>query len=198
MEFSLRKMSFPFSTFNLQLVVVCCTLCFSSCKNNLKDASKLIDHSALNTEQAKDVTILYSKNGHTTAKLFTPKFKHIQNVTPSYIEMDKGLKVQFYDDSMQVQSTLTAKYGKYFEQAGNVLVRDSVVIFNKKNEQLDTQELIWDEKLQQFYTQKFVKISSPTQIIYGDGLISNQTFSEYKITNVKGIIGVEKGKLPDL
>jgi LPS export ABC transporter protein LptC len=171
-------------------------LLFTSCKNDLKQAAKLIDPSTLNSERADEVTIIYSKNGHTSAKLFTPKFNHIQNVAPTYVEMNKGLRVQFYDDSMHVQSTLTAKYGKYFEKEGNVLVRDSVVIYNAKNEQLDTQELIWNEKLQQFYTEKFVKISTPTQIIYGDGLISNQSFSEYKITNVKGIIGVKKGSIP--
>jgi LPS export ABC transporter protein LptC len=173
--------------------------CFMfACKSDINQVAKMIDKSALNSERADDVTILYSKNGHTTAKLYTPKFNHIQNLTPSYIEMKKGLRVLFYDDNMKVQSTLTAKYGKYFEQEGNVLVRDSVVIFNAKKEQLDTQELIWDEKLQQFYTEKFVKISTPTQIIYGDGLISNQNFSEYKITNIKGIIGVKKGNIPGL
>jgi lipopolysaccharide export system protein LptC len=71
-----------------------------------------------------------------------------------------------------------------------------VVVTNAKNEQLNTEELVWNEKLQKFYTEKFVKISTPTQVIYGDGLESNQTFTQYKITNVKGIIGVNKNSLP--
>jgi LPS export ABC transporter protein LptC len=104
--------------------------------------------------------------------------------------------VEFYNDSLQVQSTLTAKYGKYFEQNGNVLVRDSVVVTNLKKEQLNTEELVWNEKLQKFYTEKFVKITTPTQIIYGDGLESNQNFSEYKIINIKGMIGVTANSLP--
>lgn len=180
------------------LVILVACFFLLQCKSDLKKAAEIIDPSTLNTERADEVTILYSKNGHTSAKLFTPKFNHIQNVNPSYIEMTKGLKVQFYDENMNVQSTLTAKYGKYFEQKGNVLVRDSVVIVNSKREQLDSQELVWDEKLQQFYTEKFVKITTPTQVIYGDGLISNQNFSEYKIINIKGIIGIQKGSFPGL
>lgn len=150
----------------------------------------------LNTERAEEVTILYSKEGFVKARLTTKTFNHIQNTTVPYIEMKNGLKMEFFDDSLKNQSTLTAKYGKYFEQNGNVLVRDSVVIFNNKKEQLNTEELIWNEKIQKFYTEKFVKITTPTQIIYGDGLESNQNFSEYKIINIKGIIGVNKSSIP--
>lgn len=154
------------------------------------------DNSLLNTERAEDVTILYSKEGNVKARLTTKTFHHIQNTLVPYIEMKNGLKMEFFDDSLKSSSTLTAKYGKYFEQNGNVLVRDSVVIFNNKKEQLNTEELVWNEKIQKFYTEKFVKITTPTQIIYGDGLESNQNFSEYKIINIKGIIGVNKSSIP--
>ncbi|HQW47102.1 MAG TPA: LPS export ABC transporter periplasmic protein LptC [Chitinophagaceae bacterium] len=167
-----------------------------SCKNDIQQLKATLDKSIINVERAEDVTIIYSKDGATKATLFTSHFTHIQNVDPSYIEMKKGLKVEFYNDSLQVQSTLTAKYGKYFEQNGNVLVRDSVVVTNLKKEQLNTEELVWNEKLQKFYTEKFVKITTPTQIIYGDGLESNQNFSEYKIINIKGMIGVTANSLP--
>jgi LPS export ABC transporter protein LptC len=162
----------------------------------MKNIKTTLNRSMLNTERADEVQIIYSKEGHTKAQLFTKTFNHIQNTIPTYIEMKNGLKVEFYDDTLKVLSTLTSKYGKMFEDTGNVLVRDSVVVTNAKNEQLNTEELVWNEKLQKFYTEKFVKISTPTQVIYGDGLESNQTFTQYKITNVKGIIGVNKNSLP--
>jgi LPS export ABC transporter protein LptC len=176
--------------------ILCLQVLLFSCKNDIQQLKATLDKSIVNVERAEDVTIIYSKDGATKATLFTSHFTHIQNVDPSYIEMKKGLKVEFYNDSLQVQSTLTAKYGKYFEQNGNVLVRDSVVVTNLKKEQLNTEELVWNEKLQKFYTEKFVKITTPTQIIYGDGLESNQNFSEYKIINIKGMIGVTANSLP--
>jgi LPS export ABC transporter protein LptC len=169
---------------------------FASCNNDLKKIHQTIDKSILNNERADSVTIIYSKEGHTKAQMFAKTFNHVQDAKPPYIEMKNGLKVLFYDDSLHVQSTMHAKYGKYFEQSGNVLVRDSVVVYNIKNEQLNTEELVWSEKLQKFYTEKFVKISTPTQVIYGDGLESDQTFSDYTILNVKGTIGVKKTSLP--
>ena len=55
--------------------------------------------------------------------------------------------------------------------------------------------LIWNEKIQKFYTDKFVTITTPTQIIYGDGLESNQNFSDYTILKVKGVFGVNKSTI---
>lgn len=170
--------------------------CLFSCKHDVDKIKDQIDRSLLNTEHADSVTIYYSKDGFTKAQLFTTTFNHVQDAKPPYIEMKNGLRVIFYNDSMQQQSTLTAKYGRYYEHNNNVLVRDSVVVRNIKNEQLNTEELIWNEKLQKFYTDKFVKITTPTQVIYGDGLESNQNFSDYSIIHVKGIIGVSKSKLP--
>ncbi len=194
----MRKKILSYPTFASTLCVVSCVflLFIASCKNDLKKIHQTIDKSILNTEHADSVTIFYSKEGITKAQLFAKTFNHVQDAKPPYIEMKNGLRVLFYNDSLVVQSTLYAKYGKYFEQNGNVLVRDSVVVCNIKKEQLNTEELVWNEKLQKFYTQKFVKITTPTQIIYGDGLESNQNFSDYTILNVKGIIGVNKSALP--
>ena len=167
-----------------------------SCRNDLTKMHEVIDRSMLYTERADSVTIVYSREGHTKAELFARTFNHVQDVKPAYIEMKNGLKVLFYDDSLHTQSTLLARYGRYFEESGNVLVRDSVVVYNVKNEQLQTEELVWNEKLQKFYTDKFVKITTPTQIIYGHGLESNQSFTDYTLLHVSGILAVHQDVLP--
>ena len=195
-QIAYHQKNLPSSVTMAVLSLFCFLIFSSSCKNDLKKIHETIDRSMLNTERADSVTIIYSKEGITKAQLFAKTFNHVQDAKPPYIEMKNGLRVLFYDDSMHLQSTLLAKYGRYFEQNGNVLVRDSVVVYNLKKEQLNTEELIWNEKLQKFYTEKFVKITTPTQIIYGNGLESNQNFSDYTILKVKGIIGVNKSALP--
>lgn len=167
-----------------------------SCQNDLKKISETVNKSKLNDERGEEVTIIYSTGGNTKARLSAPVFEHQQSKEPFFFEMKKGLRVEFFNDSLKPESILTARYGKYFEKEGNMEVRDSVVVTNSKKEQLNTEQLIWSEKDQKFRSNKFVKITTPTQIIYGDGLESNQNFTEYKILNVKGIIGVEQGVLP--
>lgn len=168
----------------------------SSCGNNMKEIKETVTKSMVDNENGKDVTIIYSNGGHTKARLQTKTFDHQQSREPFYFEMKNGLRVDFFDDSLKTESTLLAKYGRYFEKEGNMMVKDSVVVYNKKKEQLNTEELIWDEKAQKFRSDKFVKITTPTQVIFGKGLESNQNFSEYKILNVQGMIGVSKTALP--
>ena len=40
------------------------------------------------------------------------------------------------------------------------------------------------------FTEEYVKITTPDEIIYGDGLESNETFSKYQIKNIRGSISV--------
>jgi len=158
----------------------------------------LINAQELRREKAKNVTIIYSKMGHTKAQLKAKTFIQMKRAEPPYVEMKDGLSVEFFNDTLGITSTLYAKYGRYFEATQNVLVRDSVVVENSKQEKLETEELIWNEKLQTFHTDRFVKVTTPFQIIYGDGLEANQDFSWYKITNVRGTLGVEEGQFPNL
>jgi LPS export ABC transporter protein LptC len=166
-----------------------------ACSNNMQQVNTLVDKSLLDSENADSVQLYYSTNGQIRAILYALKFTHATSSKPSYIEMQKGLKVHFYNGDTMPTSTLTAKRGKYFEDKNNVLVKDSVVVVNVKNERLETEELVWNDQKQIFYTEKFVTITTPTQIIYGDGMEANQDFTYYKILNPKGVFAVNKNKL---
>jgi LPS export ABC transporter protein LptC len=185
-------MKISFSVWN-----ILCVLFLVSCGNNINKVNTLTDKSMMDTEQADSVTIFYSNNGFTKAKLSSKKFKHILTAKPPYIEMSEGVQVTFYNEQHLISSTLTAKRGRYYEANQNVLVRDSVRIINIKNEELQTEELIWNEQLQQFFTEKAVVIKTPTQILYGTGMEANQDFSSYTILHPKGIIQItDKAMIP--
>ena len=171
---------------------------FFSCKEDKLSIEDLRSAYEAKQERGEDVTILYSENGYTKAKLFAHSFYQKKDIQPSYTEMKDGLRVDFYDEETNITSTLTAKYGRYYEAKGNVLVKDSVVVTNAKGETLNTEELIWNQSIEQFYSEKFVKITTPTQVIYGDGLEANQDFSEYRIKHPKGVIAVDKNKVPGM
>jgi LPS export ABC transporter protein LptC len=172
------------------------TLGFFGCKSNLEKVNTLIDKSALDTEKADSVTLLYSNNGNIKAKLQSKTFIHAMENTVPYVEMKDGLIITFFDDQQIVTSILTAKRGRYFEANNNVLLRDSVVVTNAKKEELLTEELVWNEQSKMFFTEKAVTIKTATQIIYGDGMEANQDFTHYKILNPKGIIAINKSKVP--
>jgi LPS export ABC transporter protein LptC len=71
-------------------------------------------------------------------------------------------------------------------------VKNDVIVVNIKGDTLRTELLIWDEKTNKINTNEAVKITTPDEIIYGDGLESNTEFSQYKIFKIKGIISLKK------
>ncbi|HLO69855.1 MAG TPA: LPS export ABC transporter periplasmic protein LptC [Flavipsychrobacter sp.] len=167
------------------------------CKNDPKEINALVTKGAQQEDKAEDVTILYSDNGNVKMRLYAKEFVKNDVAKPPYTDMRKGLKVEFYGDSLKVESTLTARYARYYEKQGNILIRDSIVIVNKKGEKLNTEELVWNQSAKKLFTEKFVKITTPTQVMYGDGLEANEDFTWYRILNPKGIVAVDKKEIPE-
>jgi LPS export ABC transporter protein LptC len=168
-----------------------------ACKNDPKEIEELVGKNTVQEDRAYDVTIIYSENGKTKTKIWSKEFVRNDIAKPPFTDMKNGLRVEFFNDSLKVESTLTAKYGRYYEARGNVLIRDSILVVNKKGERLTTEELVWNQSIQKIYTEKFVRIQTPTQVIYGDGLEANEDFSWYQIKNPKGVVQVDKSEMPE-
>ena len=69
-----------------------------------------------------------------------------------------------------------------------MLVRDKVEVVNTKNETLSTEELIWNNKTRRITSDKFVKIQTADEIIYGDGLDANEDMTNYRIKKISGTV----------
>lgn len=106
---------------------------------------------------------------------------------------DKGIKIDFFSaDTTQKPSQLTAKKCKYNKAKNIYTVTDNVVIQNHvEHKKLNTEELHWDPTKHKIYTDKFVKITTPEELLTGTGLESNEDFSSYKILKVSGIFPLE-------
>lgn len=171
---------------------------FVSCKNDPEEIDALVSKQSMQEDKADDVVIIYSERGKSKIRMFATEFIRNEIAKPPYVDMRKGLKVEFFEDSSDnVESTLTALYARWYEGKGNVLIRDSVVVVNKKGETLRTEELIWNQNVKKFYTEKFVRINTQDQIMFGDGLEANEDFSWYRIKNPKGIVKVDKGEMSE-
>jgi LPS export ABC transporter protein LptC len=172
------------------------SLSLAACTNSIKEINDLTGKGNAGEDHGKDVTILYSKMGKMQVRMFAHTFIRIYNTTGPYTEMKDGLKVEFFSDSATVKNTLTARYARWYEKQNNVLIRDSVCILNDKGERLETQELVWNQQLDKFFTEKPVKITTPTQVLYGTGMEAAQDFSTYQIHNLTGQVKVQKSQMP--
>jgi len=164
------------------------TICLSlSCSNDLKDIQALTPDELANTEWAKNVEILYSDSAIVRLRLNAPIMLNKQEQQKPKREFPDGISVDFFDANQFQTSELTAKYAEYLELQKYIVLKDSIVLWNYKNEQLETEELIWDEKDGRIYSNKFVKITTPTEVILGYGFSSNMEFTAWEIDSVSGI-----------
>lgn len=167
---------------------------FLACENDLKKVEKIATNEAsLPVETSKEVELIYSDSSIVRAKLITPVLKFYK-VKSAYHEMPNGLYVEFYGPNNNVESTLSAKYGRKFQNQGIIEVRDSVVVINEKGERLDTEKLIWNEKTKKIYTNSFVRITTLKDIMFGEGMEANQNFTNYRIYKYRGSVSLEENE----
>jgi LPS export ABC transporter protein LptC len=161
-----------------------------SCENDLKDVNNLLAKQT-GVEEAKNVTSFMSQEGQVKAKLRSPFMLRYQSEKPdsTFVEFPRTLHVDFYDDSTKVESTVDALYARYREYEEKVFLRDSVVVINiEKGDTLRTNELWWDQKTEEFFTDKPVRIYQKDKTIFGHGLRAKQDFSSYDIFNITGTV----------
>ncbi len=168
----------------------------AACKNDPNEIRALTSRSGNQADHMKDVTFIYSKEGKIKMRVSARDFVRNEGANPPYIDMNNHLVAEFYDDSGRIDNVLTADSCRYYEAQGNVLVWDSVHIVSRSGQQLNTDELVWNQSIQKFFTEKPVRITTPTQILFGDGMEANSDFTWYKIIHPKGTVQVKKGEVP--
>ncbi len=168
---------------------------FSSCTNQNEDLPELPKAIAKPVEISINTEILYSDSAIIRLKIVTPELQRWTNAENPYVEFPKGLDLFFYDSTGALESTLKADYAINFTEEKRVEVKHNVEVVNGKEETLNTEHLIWLQAEEKIYTEEFVKITTPDEIIYGDGLEANQQFTKYRIKNIKGTIAVEEDSL---
>lgn len=171
-------------------------MAIGACKNDPNLIKSLTGEGNRSLDRAEDVTIIQSKDGKVQLRLFAREFVRNERAKPAYLDMNNHLRAEFYNDSGQLENVLTADSSRYYESQGNILVWDSVQIVSRKGEKLNTQELIWNESAQKFFTEKPVKITTPTEVIYGTGMEANRDFTWYQITYPRGTVQVNKNEMP--
>lgn len=188
--------SLPFARIFFSGILFC--VATIGCRNTNEEIENLTgDSKSHQLDKATDVTLYYSDKGQMKAIIYAKEFLRNEAAKPPYADIKKGLKVEFLNDSLKVESTLTSVSARIYEAEGNVIVRENVCVINKKGEKLNTEELVWNQKLDKFYTDKKVTITTPpNQVMYGQGLEANADFSWYKINNLKGNISVDDKEIP--
>ena len=170
------------------------TVVFLSCKD--EEAPYNWTHNMeeeINFEVAENVTILYTDSSLLKAKIKGKILRrYIDRVKP-FDEFSNGVVVDFFDKNGFPESRMTADYTIRYDKDEIIVARDpnGVILSNNNGDTLISTEIIWDNKEDKIYTQRFVKVVTSDRIIWGQGFESNNDFSKGHIQAVEGELIVD-------
>ena len=179
------------------LLIVSSLFYLIACVNDLEEVNQLFEKSEPGVEVARDIEMLYSDSAIVRVRVIgATLIRHLESDKPRD-EFPDGIHVDFLDPDGTVNSTLDAERADRYTREKKVIARSDidktspVILKNNQGERLETTELIWDESKRQVYTDKFVKITRPEEIIFAYGFVAKQDFSEYELKKVVGRFKVD-------
>ncbi len=174
-------------TFRLLLAVM---MIMPACKSDIETIGTITQVDEGPIESAFNIEIIHSDQAYVRMILNAPQMDRYEN-EEKYLEMPQGLTVVFYDTLMQQTSSMSANYAISYEDSEIIEARDDVVVINELGERLNTEQLVWDQKKEIIYSEKFVKITTEDEITYGEGFRADERFDQWEIINPRGTFRVE-------
>ncbi len=154
---------------------------FLSCENSEQELQERFKKK-MSVDEASNIETYFSQAGKIKAKLSSILMYRYQDTLPR-VEFPEKLHVDFYNDSLVIESVLDANYGRYVEGQNKMFLKDSVVVIQQfKQDTLRCEELWWDQNKQKFFTDKPIRITQADgTLIPGQGLEADQDFKSWKI-----------------
>lgn len=175
------------------IVLLLASMLFS-CENDMSAVIKLSTKDSIPDIAITNVNVKQTEMGKLTLELIAPKMISYQKLE-AYTEFPNGLKIVFYDSVMQPKSELTANYGISYDGKRTMEARGNVIVKNfQKQEQLNTESLLYDQNAKKVSTNEFVKITTPDRLILGKGMESDELFDNWVIRDVSSTIYVQENK----
>ena len=166
-------------------------LLFASCEARLDAVRELNSGRNRSNESAEQISLIYTDSGRLKARLFAPILERYHQTKP-YLEMPKGLTVIFYTENEKPESFLKADYGIRYESERRTEVKRNVIVVNSKNDTLTCENMIWDEMNHKIWSANPIKIKQKTEVLYGVGFESDETFNNYKILKPTGSFQIKE------
>jgi LPS export ABC transporter protein LptC len=166
-----------------------------SCRPDLKTIESLTKIDEGPVESTRNIEVIYSEEGHIRMIMRAPQMDRYEG-EKQYLEMPQGLQVEFYDTLMNVTSSMSAKYAISHDDDKRIEARNDVVVVNQLNERLNTEHLVWDQEKEFIFSDKFVKITTEDEILYGDGFESDERFDQWTILRPRGAFTIDTDAEP--
>ena len=160
--------------------------------NDLDEVERVtLDKEKVPVETGNNIEVIYTDSGKLSARVLATTMEKFKESESTYLEMPDGVQAYFFNDQQERSSELKADYGIRYLNENKTIVKNDVLVVNRKGDTLETEKLTWDEKKNRISSDQFVKVTTSDEIIYAQGLESNLSFTEYEFYNIEGTIQIE-------
>ncbi len=181
----LTKNSIP----TLLAIPLTCLLLFA-CESNFKEVQKMGISDFSPSGDADSINLKYTDSGRITANLISPKMLDYGNADFPFTEFPKGMHLTLYD-ALGKQTFIDANYAISHKQTNLIDLQGHVIISNQTGDNLETEQLYYDQKNEWFFTEKKFKFTSNKGVSYGEGIDFSKDFKTVNSQKISGQIQTE-------
>lgn len=174
----------------LKLVYILLFLIIVSCYQNSEKPNKFVKNKVENTPdfKVKSPKIDFYDSTFIKATLTAENAENYSKYNYSSLFNKVHLDI-FKSNSKIISTYMNADSAVVFNNSNNMFAYRNVFVWSENSKtSLKTDFLEWNEKKRKLFSNQYVKINSPVEIIEGYGFESNQDLSNYKIFKVSGVI----------
>jgi LPS export ABC transporter protein LptC len=161
-----------------------------SCESNFRDVQKMSVSEFTPSGDADSINLKYTDSGRITANLISPKMLDFATAEFPYTEFPKGMHLTLFDKNGK-QTYIDASYAVSHKTTNIIDLQGNVKISNQNGEQLETDQLYYDQKNEWFFTEKKFKFTSPKGVSYGEGIDFSKDFKKVNSQKISGEIQSE-------
>ncbi|GGH17151.1 LPS export ABC transporter periplasmic protein LptC [Mucilaginibacter phyllosphaerae] len=160
----------------IYLPAVFAALLLSACENDINKVKAIAAADATKPiQRTTGVDMIFSDDAIVKARLLTPLMIDYDTKKNPYTIMPKGVKVILYSEDGNV----IADTGFYYKEKDLIVFRKNVVATKGDGSVYRSEELMWDMKKKQIYSDKKVVMTKPN----GDEMTGTSFLSDDKFLN---------------
>lgn len=168
------------------IVTVFAVTLFFGCESNFKEVQKINYTEFVPASDADTVDIKYTDSGRITGVLKSPKMLDYAKVSFPFTDFPKGIDVTLYDKKGK-RTFIVANYAISYKKTGIIDLQGKVKISSEEGQQLETEQLFFDQKNEWFYTERKFKMTDNAKgVSFGQGIDFSKDF---KIINSQRVSG---------
>lgn len=176
----------------IPLAAMTALLLSGGCREERKlDVASTIDPEKMPSLSTRNVSTLISDSGVTKYKVVTPLWNIYSETGDPCWKFPEGVYLRQFDRKMKVVATVAADSAVYYTERRLWRLEGNVEIDQRPDAFFTSQRIFFDDRRHRIYSDTFIHIETPTQILEGVDFEANEDLTNYTVRRPTGVFPVK-------